>query len=101
LPIKPPIENDGVSAWFAPAVKVLERDKMRLAFVLRLGSDSRPDKGLLEGWVEEVDTCTEIRFRSTEELLKFLRERFEIAVGSSGKTATSEKDSSQKRRKSG
>lgn len=48
---------------------------MRLAFVLRLGSDSRPDKGFLEGWIEEVDTFTEIRFHSTEELLKFLNER--------------------------
>ena len=74
---------------------------MRLAFVLRLGSDSRPDRGLLEGWIEEVDTCTEIRFRSTEELLKFLSERYELAVGSSGKTATAEKDPGRKRRKSG
>jgi hypothetical protein len=54
---------------------------------------------LLEGWIEEVDTCTEIRFRSTEHLLKFLSERFELAVGSSGKTVTVEKDS-RKRRKS-
>jgi hypothetical protein len=59
---------------------------MRLAFVLRLGNDSRPAKGLFEGWVEEVDTCTEIRFRSTEELLKFLGERFDLAVGSTGKS---------------
>ena len=74
---------------------------MRLAFVLRLGSDSRPDRGLLEGWVEEVDTCTEIRFRSTEELLKFLSERFELAAGSSGKTAAAEEDPCRKRRKEG
>jgi hypothetical protein len=54
----------------------------------------------LEGWVEEVDTCTEIRFRSTEQLLKVLSERFELSAGSSGQTATVEKDPCRKRRKS-
>lgn len=85
---------------FAPNQGFFERDLMRLAFVLRLGSDSRPDRGLLEGWVEEVDTCIEIRFRSTAQLLKFLSERFELAVGTSGKAATVEKDPCRKRRKS-
>jgi hypothetical protein len=73
---------------------------MRFAFVLRLGIDSRPDEGHLEGWVEEVDTCTEIRFRSTQDLLKFLSERFDLAVGTTGKTAAIEKDPCRKRRKS-
>lgn len=73
---------------------------MRLAFVLRLGSDSRPDKGFLEGWIEEVDTFTEIRFHSTEELLKFLNERFDLAVGATGKPADVEKDPSRKHRNS-
>ena len=50
---------------------------MRLAFVLRLGNNSRPSDGFFEGWVEEVDSCTELRFRSTDELLKFLGHRFE------------------------
>jgi hypothetical protein len=68
---------------------------MRLAFVLRLGNDSRPAKGFLEGWVEEVDTCTEIRFRSTEELLKFLTQRFELAVDSPGKSAMSDSGTAQ------
>src|ERR1700730_3146444 len=58
---------------------------MRLAFVVRLGNDTRPAEGLFEGWVEEVDSCTELRFRSTEELPKFLGQRFELAIASTGK----------------
>jgi hypothetical protein len=34
----------------------------------------------LEGWVEEVDTGNELRFRSKDELLKFLGERFESVL---------------------
>lgn len=49
---------------------------MKLAFVVRLGKDSRPSEGSFEGWVEEVDTCTERRFHSTIELLTFLGECF-------------------------
>jgi hypothetical protein len=45
---------------------------MREAFVLRLNSDSRPAVGRLSGWIEEVDTGRELRFRTTEELLEFL-----------------------------
>lgn len=59
---------------------------MRLAFVLRLGNDTRPAEGLFEGWIEEVDSCTEVRFRSTEQLLKFLGQRFDLAMTSTGKT---------------
>lgn len=55
---------------------------MRLAFVVRLGNDTRPDDGLFEGWVEEVDSCTELRFRSAEELLNFLGQRFALAMDS-------------------
>jgi hypothetical protein len=73
---------------------------MRFAFVLRLGIDSRPDQGHLEGCVEEVDTCTEIRFHSTEDLLKFLSERFDLAVGTTGKTTAVEKDPCRKHRRS-
>ena len=45
---------------------------MREAFVLQLNSDSRPAVGRLSGWIEEVDTGRELRFRTTEELLEFL-----------------------------
>ncbi len=58
---------------------------MRLAFVVRLGNDSRPAEGFFEGWVEEVDSCAERRFRSTEELLKFLGQRFDLAMASTDK----------------
>ena len=50
---------------------------MKLAFEVRIGSDSRPSQGFFEGWVEEVDTCTEQRFHSTSELLAFLGECFD------------------------
>ena len=53
---------------------------MRLAFVLRLGNQTQPASGFFEGWVEEVDTCTETRFRSTEELLQFLGQRFDLTM---------------------
>jgi len=50
---------------------------MRLAFVLRLGNDSRPADAFFEGWIEEVDSYKELRFRSTDELLRFLGDRFD------------------------
>jgi hypothetical protein len=53
---------------------------MRRAFVVQLGPETDPPKGLFEGWVEEVDTCTELRFRSSQELLKFLGDRFKGAA---------------------
>jgi len=55
---------------------------MRGAFVVRLGPETRPKQGLFEGWVEEVDSGNELRFRSTDELLKFLGERYQSAFGS-------------------
>jgi hypothetical protein len=55
---------------------------MRGAFVVRLGPDTKPKQGLFEGWVEEVDSCDELRFRSTAELLKFLGERYQAAFKS-------------------
>ena len=54
-------------------------DVMRWAFVLQLGSQTKAPPGQLEGWIEEVDTGREMRFRSTDELLAFLGERFEAA----------------------
>ena len=40
---------------------------MRLAFVIRLGNDTRPAEARFEGWVEEVDpgmSCDFVRARS-------------------------------------
>jgi hypothetical protein len=63
---------------------------MRGAFVVQLGPESNPAEGRFEGWVEEVDSCTELRFRSTEELLKFMGLRLDLVRGSGGKTPTCE-----------
>jgi hypothetical protein len=52
---------------------------MRRGFVLQLGSDTQPPQRHYDGWIEEVDTGRELRFRSTEELLTFLAECFERA----------------------
>ena len=52
---------------------------MREAFVLRLAAETEPSKRHFEGWIEEVDTGEELRFRSTEELLSFLSQRFQVA----------------------
>jgi hypothetical protein len=77
---------------------------LRLAFVIRLGNDTRPADGEFEGWVQEVDTCCEERFRSTEELLNFLGERFDLLMVSGGKGRPSDsgpapiKKNSRKRR---
>jgi len=49
---------------------------MRGAFVVRLGPGTEPTQGLLEGWVEEVDSGKEARFHSTAELVTFLGEHF-------------------------
>jgi hypothetical protein len=47
---------------------------------VRLGPKTRPSESRFEGWVEEVDTGKELRFRSREELLQFLGERFQAVV---------------------
>ena len=49
---------------------------MHRAFVVRLGPNTEPSLGRLEGLVEEVDTGEELRFHSREELLGFLERRF-------------------------
>jgi hypothetical protein len=54
---------------------------MRGAFIVRLGPDTKPKQGVFEGWVEEVDSCDELRFHSTDELLKFLGERYQATFG--------------------
>ena len=58
--------------------------------MVQLGPESNPAEGRFEGWVEEVDSCTELRFRSTEELLKFMGLRLDLVRGSSAKTPACE-----------
>jgi hypothetical protein len=58
---------------------------MRGAFVVQLGPETRPTEGRFEGLVQEVDSCTELRFRSSEELLKFLGARFDLVLASANK----------------
>jgi hypothetical protein len=55
---------------------------MKGAFVVRLGLNTRPQQGRFEGWIEEVDSGTELRFHSTEDLMRFLGERFLAVLGS-------------------
>jgi hypothetical protein len=64
---------------------------MRGAFIVQLGPQTKPAEGRFEGWVEEVDSSTELRFHSTEELLKFLGQRFESARASVDKTPAANK----------
>jgi len=56
---------------------------MRGAFVIQLGLETKTAEGQFEGWVEEVDSGTGLRFRSTDELLRFLGERFDLGMASS------------------
>jgi hypothetical protein len=65
---------------------------MRGAFVVQLGPETKPAEGRFEGWVQEVDFCTERRFHSSEELLNFLGERFELS------RAAAEKDRAGKKK---
>jgi hypothetical protein len=57
---------------------------MRGAFIVQLGPKTKPNEGKFEGRVEEVDSSTELRFHSSEELLKFLGERFDHSRASIG-----------------
>jgi hypothetical protein len=52
---------------------------MRCAFVLQLGPETDPEQKQFNGWIEEVDTGRELRFRSTDELLVFLSDRARAA----------------------
>ncbi len=52
---------------------------MKQAFVLQLGSETDISQRNFAGYIEEVDTGRELRFRSTEELLDFLAECFDDA----------------------
>jgi hypothetical protein len=53
---------------------------MRGAFVVRLGPGTESERGHFEGWVEEVDTGTRVKFHSSEELLRCLGRSFEEAL---------------------
>ena len=65
-----------------PSADAYSPTVMRGAFVIRLGLETKTAEGQFEGWVEEVDSCTELRFRSTDELLRFLGKRFDLAMAS-------------------
>jgi hypothetical protein len=57
---------------------------MRRAFVVQLASQTQTRRKHFEGWIEEVDTGREMRFKSTEELLAFLAHCFDIAQSRRG-----------------
>jgi hypothetical protein len=67
---------------------------MRGAFIVQLGPETRPNEGRLEGWVQEVDSCTELRFHSTEELLTFLAQSFDRAMNPTGKARVGDRKQS-------
>jgi len=50
---------------------------MKLAYILQLGSETDVARRHFVGWIEEVDTGRELRFKSTDELLDFLAECFD------------------------
>jgi hypothetical protein len=50
---------------------------MRGAFVVRLGPQTDSARGQFEGLAEEADTGQRLKFRSAEELLRFLAQSFE------------------------
>jgi hypothetical protein len=62
---------------------------MKRAFVVRLNPDCDAGSRRLEGWVEEVDSSKGLRFRSGDELIAFLLERFD-AMSSAGGESQSE-----------
>ena len=72
---------------------------MKLAFVIRIGTESRPSEGFFEGWVEEIDSCTERRFHSTAELLSFLGQCFDKVASSAPENSKGEKKSLPRKKK--
>ncbi len=74
---------------------------MRGAFVVQLGPETRPTEGQFEGWVEEVDSSTVLRFRSSDELLKFLGARFDLVLASANKDRAGNKSEQVTCRKKG
>jgi hypothetical protein len=74
---------------------------MRGAFVVQLGPETRPTEGQFEGWVEEVDSGTELRFCSSDELLRFLGQRFDLILASANKDRKGNKSEQVPLRKKG
>ena len=74
---------------------------MRGAFVVQLGPETRPTKGQFEGWVEEVDSYTQLRFRSSDELLKFLGARFDLVLATASRDRAGDKSEQVTCRKKG
>jgi len=64
---------------------------MRGAFVVQLGPETKPSEGRFEGLVEEVDSGRELRFRSAEELMNFLGQRFDLVTAAVGEIRISDK----------
>jgi len=64
---------------------------MRGAFVVQLGPETKPTEGRFEGLVEEVDSGRELRFRSAEQLMSFLGQRFDLVKAAAGETRVSNK----------
>ena len=52
---------------------------MRGAFVVQLRKAGQAMAGQMEGSVEEVDTGKQCQFRSEDDLIGFLRERFAVS----------------------
>ena len=72
---KNPRELDGISTGRG-ANKPYSELTMRRAFVVQFRKASQCMGGQMEGLVEEVDTGNQRHFRSEDELIEFLRERF-------------------------
>jgi hypothetical protein len=72
---KNPRELDGISTGRG-ANKPYSELTMRGAFVAQFRKASQCMGGQMEGLVEEVDTGNQRDFRSEDELIEFLRERF-------------------------
>jgi hypothetical protein len=53
---------------------------MQGTFVIRLSPETQPNNNRFEGWAEDVDSGEEVKFRSAEELLRFLGQRFAASL---------------------
>jgi hypothetical protein len=56
-------------------------------------------EGEFEGWVEEVDSSIELRFRSTGELLQFFGKRFNLAMAPTGQERVSEDEKVRRKKR--
>jgi hypothetical protein len=52
---------------------------MRGAFVLQFGQEFQSGRRL-EGWIEEVDTGKQFRFRSAKAMVRFIEQRLRASV---------------------